>query len=266
MTKLTDTEAKALRGIATSDFMDGKPEAGKPIWSWSGNTFANAVVYSGAVSSLAKKGLVHCSPGAKNKDEDCLSLTDAGLIAYNELSTTPATTTKEPKMFSKTFTVKSNAARAAKAYGLTVKDVLTAGVDAAGKKVFHFEIPAGVQPTPSSIAPSTAPVAPVAPAAATTEGKTMTTASKAKATKKAAKSSKKAAKPSKTTRASGVGAEVLSILKARYTSVADLCKKTGWLPHTLRAFISVQSRALGLLVQRQREDKVTSYKLVPAKA
>ena len=62
MTKLTPIEAKALQGILDSDFMDGDTDAqyvvNKPVWTWSANPFASKQTFSGAVSSLTKKGLV----------------------------------------------------------------------------------------------------------------------------------------------------------------------------------------------------------------
>lgn len=80
---LTANEIKALRGIANSDFMDGPPEAGKAIWSWSGNPFDSARTFSGVVASLSKKGLVVCY----GEGEDaCIELTEAGLAAYRERS------------------------------------------------------------------------------------------------------------------------------------------------------------------------------------
>jgi hypothetical protein len=76
--RLTPTEVKALQGIANSEFQDGPPEPGKPVWTWSANLFDNKRVFAGAVASLVKKGLV----GSANEGANSIIwLTQAGLDA-----------------------------------------------------------------------------------------------------------------------------------------------------------------------------------------
>jgi len=88
---LTDNEKLALRGIAESEFMDGSAEANRQVWSWSCNPFKSKKTFGGVVASLVKKSLA-VSIDNGGGDDDCLMLTDAGLVVYNALAAeTPKT-------------------------------------------------------------------------------------------------------------------------------------------------------------------------------
>ena len=76
---ITKTEAECLLGVFNSDYRDGYNPVGHQIWSWSGNPFGNKRTYSGAISSLAKKGLVQCD-GEKG-DDACVAMTAEGWAA-----------------------------------------------------------------------------------------------------------------------------------------------------------------------------------------
>lgn len=78
MTTLTSKELKALKGIIGSEYHDGQHPVGNPVWSWSCNPFDSLRTFSGAVSSLCKKGLVKADGYSKNS---CLTLTQAGFDA-----------------------------------------------------------------------------------------------------------------------------------------------------------------------------------------
>lgn len=59
---------------------------------------------------------------------------------------------------------------------------------------------------------------------------------------------------------------MLTLLKGKGASVQDLCKATGWLPHTLRARISnickpKKDGGMGIRIERERTDGVTIYRL-----
>lgn len=86
-------------------------------------------------------------------------------------------------------------------------------------------------------------------------------AAKAKPEKKA--KPVKAAKPAKepTKRDGGKGELVFGMLKGNGASVEELTKATGWLPHTLRSFLSVQGRKRGIAIEHSRKDGVTTYAL-----
>lgn len=79
--KLTDIERAALQGILDSDFMDGAEGAeavDKPVWTWSANPFDSKRKFSGAVSSLKKKGLVKSTDEG---EDSTISITAEGLAA-----------------------------------------------------------------------------------------------------------------------------------------------------------------------------------------
>jgi hypothetical protein len=84
--------------------------------------------------------------------------------------------------------------------------------------------------------------------------KAKTVAPKAKGKKAAAKAKPAAAK------AGSKGEMLVAMLKKGATADA-LAKALGWLPHTLRASISTQSRKQGFKVERTRTDGVTTYKI-----
>ena len=93
-------------------------------------------------------------------------------------------------------------------------------------------------------------------AARKTSGKAKTTARKA--------NGKKAAAPAKATPAAakpGTKGEMLVAMLTKGATADALAKELGWLPHTLRASISTQSRKQGFKVERTRTDGVTSYKI-----
>jgi hypothetical protein len=76
MTKLTTIEQQAIQGILDSDFMDGLTGAdavGRDVWTWSANPFADKRTFSGAVSSLAKKGFVRVQQYERNETIICLT-------------------------------------------------------------------------------------------------------------------------------------------------------------------------------------------------
>jgi hypothetical protein len=75
---LTSIERQALQGILDSDFQDGETGPGKQVWTWSANPFNSKRTFSGAVSSLVKKGLA----GSTDEGEDSVIwITQAGLDA-----------------------------------------------------------------------------------------------------------------------------------------------------------------------------------------
>jgi hypothetical protein len=82
MTKITNKELLALKGILASDFLDGDPPVGKWVWSWSANPFESAKSFGGVVASLTKKGLAQQS-GDTGKDA-CVAITQAGVDAVND--------------------------------------------------------------------------------------------------------------------------------------------------------------------------------------
>ena len=57
--------------------------------------------------------------------------------------------------------------------------------------------------------------------------------------------------------------DLIAQMEKDWTPVSDLLVLTGWLPHTLRAAISVKVKRAGLKVERRRVDGVTSYRIVP---
>jgi hypothetical protein len=75
---LTKTETEALEGIVGSDFHDGNHPVGNWVWSWSCNPFQSKRQFSGAVSSLVKKGFVKANGAG---EDACLSITQSGFDA-----------------------------------------------------------------------------------------------------------------------------------------------------------------------------------------
>ncbi len=81
MHKLTEVEIKSLQGICDSEFHDGCDRVGNWVWSWSCNPFDSKKVFSGAVSSLVKKGYVKsCGHG----EDACLCITQDGMNALKQ--------------------------------------------------------------------------------------------------------------------------------------------------------------------------------------
>lgn len=72
---ITEIERKALLGIYKSDFRDGNDPVDFPVWSWSANPFSDKRTFSGAMSSLVKKGLARADGEG---DDACVYLTQAG--------------------------------------------------------------------------------------------------------------------------------------------------------------------------------------------
>jgi len=86
--KLTKIEAQALQGILDSDYMDGMTEAADvvnhPVWTWSANPFDKQRTFSGAVSSLKRKGLVKSTEEGR---DSIISMTQAGFDALTAWKT-----------------------------------------------------------------------------------------------------------------------------------------------------------------------------------
>jgi hypothetical protein len=83
MTKLTTIERQAIQGILRSDYMDGLTGADAvehDVWTWSANPFADKRTFSGAVSSLVKKGFVRVQEYERN--ETIICITRAGMDAF----------------------------------------------------------------------------------------------------------------------------------------------------------------------------------------
>mgnify|MGYP000904758583 FL=1 len=77
---------------------------------------------------------------------------------------------------------------------------------------------------------------------------------------------KKAAAKEKKTSGADKTAKLIEMLKGKGATVEQLTKATDWLPHTLRARISNLCKAkkdggLGLKIERERVDGVTSYRI-----
>lgn len=85
MTKLTDLEREALRGIYRSEYHDvGRPA----IWSFSVEYNCDERItcknVGGVIGSLAKKGVVSCNQGER-ADDDTITVTAAGETLAIEL-------------------------------------------------------------------------------------------------------------------------------------------------------------------------------------
>lgn len=77
-----------------------------------------------------------------------------------------------------------------------------------------------------------------------------------------AKAKAKTAAPAKAkAAANGSKGEMLIAMLKKGATADALAKALGWLPHTLRASISTQSRKQGFKVERTRDDGVTTYKI-----
>jgi len=85
MTVLTKIEAEALMGVLTSDYRDGYHPVGHAVWSWSANPFPAKKTFSGAVSSLVKKGFVTVSGRG---EEACIAMTGEGYAALKAANPT----------------------------------------------------------------------------------------------------------------------------------------------------------------------------------
>jgi hypothetical protein len=147
---------------------------------------------------------------------------------------------------SKVYPVKSNAARAAKGYGLD-RNSLQA-VDGG----WAFYIPDNAVRTPQpKAAPRAKPAKPLKPAKAKSKAKP-----KAKSKAKANGKTKRKA-GGKT----GIVAEVIAELKARWTSANSILKKTGWVSNTFRGILGAYKRNTGGKFESKREDGVTYYRI-----
>lgn len=100
-------------------------------------------------------------------------------------------------------------------------------------------------------------------AAARRESRTTRRVTSAIRATKEAKAAKKAgaAKPAKAGDGKSKGEQVVALLKARWTPMADITAATGWLKHTARAFISRLNTKDKMGVETKREDGVTSYRI-----
>lgn len=97
------------------------------------------------------------------------------------------------------------------------------------------------------------------------------TATKAKAKTAAKSTARRKLSPSQPRAASESGPnkseQLIVMLKGKGSTVPELCKKLGWLPHTLRARLSrlmapKKDGGDGLKLERERADGVTTYRLV----
>jgi hypothetical protein len=59
----------------------------------------------------------------------------------------------------------------------------------------------------------------------------------------------------------GKGATMLADLKERWIPVPELLEFTGWLPHTLRGYISRTAKGEGWILEREKVDGVTRYRI-----
>jgi hypothetical protein len=86
---ITDKELSVLKGIVLSNYGDSNdPDdmVGQDIWSWSiESEYAGTPSCGGIVASLVKKGLAEAS-GGDTKDEDCVSITQAGADVLRKLA------------------------------------------------------------------------------------------------------------------------------------------------------------------------------------
>lgn len=78
----------------------------------------------------------------------------------------------------------------------------------------------------------------------------------------------KAAKPTKAKPAAkqrgkrdGVCDRVIAVIRARWTSVDELMKLSGWQRHTLRGYISTRAGKDGFTVERRKVDGVSQYRV-----
>jgi hypothetical protein len=79
---LTPIERQAIEGILASDYMDGmtgNDAVGHRVWTWSANPFASKPTFSGAASSLVKKGFAAIDGAGKDA---CIQITRAGMDAF----------------------------------------------------------------------------------------------------------------------------------------------------------------------------------------
>jgi hypothetical protein len=82
-----------------------------------------------------------------------------------------------------------------------------------------------------------------------------------------AQADKPAAKPAAKAKADnqapkeGKGAAMIADLKGRWIPVPELLEFTGWLPHTLRGYISRVAKAEGWTLERDKVDGVTCYRI-----
>lgn len=90
MTRLTDIERRAIQGILDSDYMDGDTGTDtidRPVWTWDANPFDSKRTFSGAVSSLVRKGFVVID-GTGN--DATIQITQAGYNAFHNIVETYA--------------------------------------------------------------------------------------------------------------------------------------------------------------------------------
>lgn len=147
---------------------------------------------------------------------------------------------------SKVYPVKSNAARAAKPYGIT-RDQLEA---VSGGYV--FTIPEG------GVKAAPAPRAPRKPRAKTKRA-SVPGAAKAKPSKAKATGSKR--KPGGKT---GIVAEVIAELKARWTPAQEILDRTDWVSNTFRGILGAHKKKTGEKFEHKRVDGAAHYRIVSA--
>lgn len=157
---------------------------------------------------------------------------------------------------SRVYTVKSNARRDARKLGLdpeTVKSVAGGFViDYPDVKIEKLVKPKAPKAEKKAKAPKAAkPACQKSPRAAKPP-------KPPKATKEP-----KANKPPRAKREGDPKRDRLMAMLADWTPIGDLMSAFGWLPHTTRSAISTGAKALGVTIERQRVDGVTSYRVAP---
>lgn len=56
-------------------------------------------------------------------------------------------------------------------------------------------------------------------------------------------------------------ADVVGLLKEDWIAAAELCRRLGWQPHTLRGALSTYAKKNGVKIERHRLNKITSYRI-----
>jgi Protein of unknown function (DUF3489)/Protein of unknown function (DUF1524) len=61
---------------------------------------------------------------------------------------------------------------------------------------------------------------------------------------------------------SGITAEVVAMLKRKWTSLPDILAHAGWQPTTFRGLMSLEKKKLGFTMERRKVEGVTQYRIV----
>jgi hypothetical protein len=159
----------------------------------------------------------------------------------------------------KVYNVKSNAVRAAKKFGLARKDVFCVPggwtfETAADKAEIEAERAASLpQPVPAE--PASQPGSVTA---------SMNPAGRAQRPKPA-RTAKPATSGRKRGKSTGIGAQVIAAIKARWTSIDDLIALSGWQRHTVRGYLSTTAGKQGITIERRKVDGMSQYRVQPEK-